>query len=98
METVLGSCDAHSVPCGPVNTARDMLADAHIAARHAIVKILDPDLGVEVPMQAVVPKLSETPGAITSSGPALGAHTQDILTSLGYDQDSIDKLRTNHVI
>ncbi len=81
---VLALCEDHGVPCGPVNTAKDMLADAHIKAREAIIKVVHPVLG-DFPMQGVVPKLSETPGKVLQTGPDLGANTGDILAGLGYD-------------
>ena len=98
LQEVLAACDAHSIPCGPVNTAREMLEDAQIKARSAIVKIMDPMLGTEVPMQAVVPKLSSTPGRVTATGPALGEDTGDILASIGYDADEITSFRNANVI
>lgn len=98
VDEVLSACDANSIPCGPVNTARDMLEDAQIKARDAIIKIMDPMFGVEVPMQAVVPKLSTTPGRVETAGPALGADTDDILASLGYGADEITVFRKTNVI
>lgn len=95
---VLSLCEAHAIPCGPVNTARELLADAHIQAREAIVRIMDPVLKTSVPMQGVVPKLSQTPGQVRSTGPRLGADTQDILASLGYDAEQIAALRDANVI
>ena len=97
MADVIAAAEEHAVPCGPVNTARDMLADAHIAARDAIVRIADPVLG-DVPMQAVVPKLSETPGTIRSSGPALGAHTAEVLEAIGIDAAAQADLASRGII
>ena len=69
------------VPAGRVFTARDMLADAHFAARRAIIRIAHPDLG-EFPMQNVSPRLSRTPGTVRWVGPNLGAHNDEILKGL----------------
>ena len=63
----------HGVPNGKIFTAPDMLADAHFAARDAVVKLAHPQLG-EFAMQNVVPKLSDTPGEIRWVGPELGEH------------------------
>jgi len=98
MQEVLRLCEANAVPSGPVNTAKQMLADAHMKAREAIVKVFSPMLGQDVPMQAPVPKLSATPGGVETAGPTLGQHTSAILEYLGYSPDEQDKLRDEHVI
>lgn len=98
MAELIRLCDDYEIPCGPINTAREMLEDAQIKARNAIVSILDPAAGISVPMQAVVPKLSETPGEIVSTGPELGADTEAILAELGIGPKEIQDLRESHVI
>ena len=97
MAEVLATAETHSVPCGPVNTAAEMLKDAHIAAREAIVRITDPILG-KVPMQGVVPKLSETPGSVRTTGPVLGADTKDVCAALGIDGPAYDRLVDDGII
>ena len=72
MAEVLRQCEAHAIPSGPVNTAKEMLVDAHIKAREAIVRVFSPLLGSDVPMHAAFPKLSDTPGGVVSAGPEFG--------------------------
>ena len=98
MRDVLRQCEAHAIPSGPVNTAKDMLVDDHMKAREAIQNIFSPLLGKEVPMQGVVPKLDATPGAITTAGPALGQDTGAILEVLGYSPEDQAALREQNVI
>lgn len=98
MADVLRHCEAHSIPSGPVNTAKDMLVDEHMRAREAIQNIFSPLLGKEVPMQGVVPKLDVTPGAINTAGPALGQDTGAILDVLGYSPDDQAALKEQNVI
>jgi crotonobetainyl-CoA:carnitine CoA-transferase CaiB-like acyl-CoA transferase len=43
-------------------------------------------------------QLPATPPAVRSAPPFLGEHTAELLTSLGYDQPSIDRLRRDRVI
>ncbi|MCI4645114.1 MAG: CoA transferase [Hyphomonadaceae bacterium] len=97
MAEVLALAEAHAVPSGQVNTAKDMLADAHIAAREAIVRLAHPILG-EVPMQAPAPKLNETPGRLERPAPALGEHTSEILTGLGIADDQQVELKSRGII
>ena len=98
VEEVLKACEAHAIPCGPINTAKEMLEDQHIKAREAILKVFSPLLGSDVPMQATFPKLSLTPGDVHSSGPALGQDTDAILDILGYSPEDRDRLRAENVI
>lgn len=98
MKEVLRQCEAHAIPSGPVNTAKEMLADEHMKARKAIMSVFSPLLGGDVPMQAVVPKLDVTPGGITSAGPELGQDTSAILDVLGYSAEDQTKLRDENVI
>ncbi|MEM7327747.1 MAG: CaiB/BaiF CoA-transferase family protein [Pseudomonadota bacterium] len=98
MSDVLRLCEAHAIPSGPVNTAKDMLADAHMKARAAIVSVFSPMLGQDVPMQAPTPKLDLTPGQVTTTGPVLGQDTGAILDALGYSAADQDRLRDEHVI
>ena len=88
----------HSVPNGKIYTAPDMLADAHIAARKAIVTLAHPQLG-DFPMQNVVPKLSDTPGEVRWVGPELGEHTDEVLAeALDLDEAARSALRDAGVI
>lgn len=98
MSDVVRTCEANAVPCGPVNTAKDMLEDAHMKARQAIVSIMSPEMGREVPMQGPVPKLSRTPADIKRIGPKLGEHTDEILDKIGIGSDERVKLRQANVI
>jgi crotonobetainyl-CoA:carnitine CoA-transferase CaiB-like acyl-CoA transferase len=49
-------------------------------------------------MPGIVPKLSDTPGAIRWSGPELGAHTEDILAELGKTEQDVRELRQRGVV
>lgn len=98
MADVLRQCEAHAIPSGPVNTAKEMLVDDHMRARKAIQSVFSPLLGQDVPMQGVVPKLDMTPGEILSTGPTLGQDTGAILDVLGYSPEDQAALREQNVI
>ena len=88
----------HSVPNGQMYRAPEMLADDHFAAREAIVWVDTADFGA-VPMQNVVPKMSNTPGSISWSGPALGEHNDEVFGQiLGLSADVLDRLRADGII
>jgi formyl-CoA transferase len=81
---LLALLEANGVPCGRIFRAPDMLEDPQFAARQSIVEVDHPVFG-KVKMQNAFPRLSETPGSVRWPGPALGAHTREVLESLGVD-------------
>jgi formyl-CoA transferase len=98
LDELLALLEAHGVPCGRIYRAPDMLADPQFAAREAIVEVGHPVFG-KVKMQNVFPKLSQTPGAVRWPGPALGEHTDAVLTGkLGLSAAEIAALRTEGVV
>jgi formyl-CoA transferase len=62
---------------GPVYNARQIAEDPHYRERADIIEFDDPDLG-HARMLGIVPKFSETPGAVEHAGPRLGEHNQEI--------------------
>jgi formyl-CoA transferase len=75
-----------------------MFADPHFAAREAIVTVPHPDFG-QLPMQNATPRLSETPGAVRTAGPALGEHNDEIYGGvLGLDDAERTRLAAAKVI
>lgn len=95
---VLARLESHSIPAGLINTAADIAEDAHIGARDMILRLA---AGFEqsVPMVGIVPKMSRTPGAVRSVGPALGEHTDAVLgTLLEFDAATLAGLRADGVI
>src|SRR5690606_23641174 len=97
-EEILSTMHEAGVPAGKVYTAKDMMEDPQFAARENIVWVEDPEIG-PIPMQNVVPRLSETPGAVRSTGPALGQHNAEIYGELlGISPEEQASLRERGVI
>jgi crotonobetainyl-CoA:carnitine CoA-transferase CaiB-like acyl-CoA transferase len=95
---LLDELHAAGVPAGLVYEPKDMLADPHFTARRSIETVKDGRHG-ELTMQAVVPRLSETPGEIRWAGQSLGAETDAVLTDLlGLTADAVAALREDGVI
>lgn len=89
---------ANGVPAGLVYRAPEMLDDPHFLARQAITRVRDPYLG-DIAMQNVFPRLSESPGGVRHSGPALGEHTKDVLRDwLGFSEGAIASLARAKVV
>lgn len=98
VEEVLDAMEEAGVPAGKVFTAEDMLSDPHYAARENVIRVEDPDIG-EFPMQNVVPRLSETPGAVRWTGPRLGEHNDEVYGKvLELDDDERQSLRERGTI
>ena len=66
-------------------------------AREIVTELPDDEMGT-VPMHAVVPRLSGTPGEIRTPAPALGQHNDEILGGLGLSSAVIHDLRSRKVI
>ena len=82
----------------PVYDMADIFLDPHFRARQNIAAVDDAELGT-VRMQNVTPKLSRTPGRIDTAGPALGAHTDEVLREwLSIDDGELHTLREQGVI
>nr|WP_155712805.1 CaiB/BaiF CoA-transferase family protein [Pseudoduganella dura] len=97
IEHVLAELETAAVPAGRIYSVADIVADPHYQARDMILRHRLPD-GVEVAMPGIVPKLSETPGAVRWQGPALGEHTDTVLAQLGMTVADIARLRENGVV
>lgn len=86
------------IPVAPVNTVADIVHDPHVQARGDVVTVDDPDVG-PIRMVAPLARLSETPAEIRWAGPALGAHTDEVLREwLDLAADEIGSLRDRGVI
>ena len=97
-DEVVERFDAHGVAFSVIYDITDIFADPQYAARETMIRVADPDLG-EAIVPNVIPKFSETPGAIEFLGPAIGAHNDDIYRGeLGYSADKIEALRNAGVI
>ena len=95
---LLRNCEQGQVPCGLLMSIKDIFADPHYAERENIARLSVPGLGT-VAVPNVVPRLTVTPGAADSVGPALGANTDEILSQLlGLDGARLDDLRARKVI
>ena len=83
---------------GPVYDAAQIMEDPHFHSRQDIIDIDDPELG-QTKMLGVVPKFSETPGAVEHAGPKVGEHNRHIYSSwLGLDEEKLTELNRQGTI
>jgi len=86
------------VPCSPVHTVDQLLGHPQLLARRMLERLPHQQLG-EIVVPGVVPKLSDTPGAIHRLGPALGEHTEQVYRELlGLGDEELARLRAARVI
>jgi crotonobetainyl-CoA:carnitine CoA-transferase CaiB-like acyl-CoA transferase len=89
---IVTECESAEVAAVMINTVADVVADPHINARGSLIRVPDPVLG-SVLMQNVIARLSETPGEIRATGPALGQHNDMILRDrYGLDAEDLERV------
>ena len=76
----------------PVLDLGEALSNEHNVARNMVIEVDG------VKQIGIGTKLSETPGAVRSTSPAPGQHTDEVLASLGYDAGAIADLRARAAV
>lgn len=85
------------VPCGPVNTFKEVIDDPHISHRNMIFEMDHPSEG-KIKQIGFPIKFSESLEGTRTPPPLLGEHTNEILSELGYDKDEIEKMRNESIV
>jgi crotonobetainyl-CoA:carnitine CoA-transferase CaiB-like acyl-CoA transferase len=89
--------EAAGVTAAPVYDIGQFLDDPHVQERGIVVEAPDAEMGT-VPMHAIVPRLSGTPGRLRNPAPAIGQHNREIFTRIGYSEERIAALAQKGVI
>ncbi|CAE6713886.1 Succinyl-CoA--L-malate CoA-transferase beta subunit [Paraburkholderia domus] len=97
LNDVLASLNDARIPAGKIYDVADIASDPHYRARDMILDALLPD-GTPVQLPGIVPKLSATPGAVNTSAPTLGQHTDEVLDNLGIDTATRNAWRARGII
>jgi crotonobetainyl-CoA:carnitine CoA-transferase CaiB-like acyl-CoA transferase len=87
-----------AVPCAPIATVEDVTRNPHLRERHMILRGDVPGFdGLVVPGSPL--KQRGSAAEPPTRAPALGAHTDEVLTRLlGYDQPRLSDLRRRSII
>lgn len=88
---------AARIPCGPVNSLADILADEHFLARGGTVEVDHPTVGA-LQMLANPIHFSDTPPIYDRHPPLLGQHTEEVLREIGYSADEFATLREKEIV
>ncbi|TMG06687.1 MAG: CoA transferase [Chloroflexi bacterium] len=90
--------DAIGLPCGPLNDIPSAAAHPQVKARKVLVEVEHPD-GFSLRIADTPVKLGRTPGGIQGPPPALGEHTDAVLSGLlGLSAEEIASLREAEVV
>ncbi|MCL5290315.1 MAG: CoA transferase [Firmicutes bacterium] len=97
LNEIIGLLQARGNPVSPILNIDEVLAMPHVKERGIVVDIDDPIAG-RVSTANIPIKFSRTPASISGPAPMLGEHTREILSSLGYPEENINKLAQDGVI
>ena len=96
VEEWLETFDSVGVPAGPVRYIQELMADEQVKANGLSVE-LEHSLAGPVKMVGPIIGMSETPLEATSASPALGEHTDEILSAMGFSQREISSMKADGV-
>jgi len=86
------------VPCGPVNTAPDILDDPHVKERDMIARLEQPGLDRPLSVVGSPIKMTGTPTSVRQRAALLGEHSESILAGLGYSPEQISQLASDGMV
>jgi crotonobetainyl-CoA:carnitine CoA-transferase CaiB-like acyl-CoA transferase len=85
------------VPCGPVYRMDEVFTDPQVEHLAMTQPVDHPALGrLDILRNAV--RMTGAPATVRAPSPDIGAHTDEVLTELGYPRAEIDRLRAQRVI
>jgi len=80
------------MPCSAAYKVSDVMANAHTAARGAVLEVDYPGIG-KVKSAANPIKLSDAPVDVRRKSPMVGQHTAEIMREVGYSDAEIAALK-----
>jgi crotonobetainyl-CoA:carnitine CoA-transferase CaiB-like acyl-CoA transferase len=89
--------NASGVPAGEILSLEKALQAPQIVHRGTIQSVVEPEIGV-VRLFGLTARFDATPGAVHSPPPRLSAHTDEILSSLGYTAAEVAAFRKKGVV
>ncbi len=83
------------IPFGPVNTAKDIVEDAHTRERNMLWPVEHPGSNVPSRVAGSPIHLEETPASLRHRAPYLSEHTDVLLSELGFSVHEVAEMRRN---
>ena len=87
----LAAFEQAEVTVGPVFDISDLIDHPFVRGRGVLVDLPDDEMG-SLPVHAVSPRLSGTPGSLRRPAPKLGEHNAEVLAELGLDEAEVARL------
>jgi crotonobetainyl-CoA:carnitine CoA-transferase CaiB-like acyl-CoA transferase len=85
--------NAKGIPSGAILSLEEALTAPQVVHRQSIRSIDEPKIG-PLKLFTLTAKFEKTPGSIDTPPPRLSQHTCEVLTSLGYSEDDLARLRS----
>lgn len=90
LDDLLKKAEENNATFAPINNVAQIFADRHIQERGNIASVFDEELNDNLRMQNVVGRMSRTPGAIRTPGPAMGNGNREVLIEkLGFSEEDV---------
>jgi crotonobetainyl-CoA:carnitine CoA-transferase CaiB-like acyl-CoA transferase len=93
----MGILHRQRIPCGPILNLQQVFADPQVLHNGMVLEYDHPTAG-QRRLLGFPLRLSEAPMDVRLPAPALGEHTDELLTGLGYSQLLIEQLRRDEVL
>jgi glutaryl-CoA transferase len=89
--------EAAGVPCGPINTIDKVFADPQVQHLGIATPVTSESLG-DIKLVASPINMTGVSKKIRTATAEAGAHTEEILSSVGYTKEQLQEMRANGVI
>ena len=96
-EVWIARLEKAGVPCGPINTVPEVLAEPQVQERGLVRNFPHPTAGT-VPQVMSPFRFGSAPGNSERPPPLLGQHTDEILAEFGFDGEAITGLRDRGIV
>ncbi len=94
---LLRALEAEDVPCAPVQSVREAIADPQVVANQSVLESEHPR-GGRLREPAPAARFERTPARAGGPAPALGEHSDEILAEIGFAPAEIAALRAARVV
>jgi formyl-CoA transferase len=84
--------NARGIPCGPINRIDQAMQDPQVVHLGIATPVDHPQLG-RISLVGQPIHLHRTPQRMRAPTPERGAHTEEVLRELGYDDEAVETLR-----